>query len=258
MSQPASLRLVRPGRLRVTGAPREFTLKQTSCRVVAAASVIAGLAACQPPLKSQLPAGQAAYQSINATAQPVVPAGPYLLRPGDHVAVSVYQEPDLTQSDLPIDDSGMISLPLVGSVQAAGRSVQDVSAEVQRAYGRRFLRDPQVSVTLRQAAARTLSVEGQVGRPGQFPIEPGNTLLSAIAMAGSPAQDAKLDEILVFRQVNGQRVGGRFDLTEIRSGRMPDPQVLPGDVIVVGYSAIRGTYRDILQAAPIVGLFTQF
>lgn len=223
-----------------------------------AIAAMTGLAACQPSLSSRLPVGTDAYRAIGATAQPATVSGTYLLRPGDRIGVSVYQEPELTQPDLAIDEAGMISLPLVGAVHAAGRSVDDVSAGLERAYSARFLRDPHVTVALRQAGVRTLTVEGQVVKPGQFAIEPGTTLLGAIAMAGSPANDAKLNEVLVFRQVNGQRLGGRFDLTEIRSGRMPDPQVLPGDVIVVGYSAVRGTYRDMLQAAPILGLFTQF
>ena len=221
-------------------------------------AALLGLCACQPTLHSQLPSGASAYTTIGATAQAVPPSGPYLLRPGDHIAVSVYQEQDLTEGDVPIDETGMISLPLIGEMRVAGRSVGEVSADIQKAYGTRFLRDPQVNVRLEKASPRTISVEGQVTKPGQFQIEPGtgNTLLSALAMAGSPSESARLDEVLVFRTVNGQRLGARFDLTEIRAGRAADPQILPGDVIVVGFSALRGVYRDIIQAAPLVyGVF---
>jgi polysaccharide export outer membrane protein len=216
------------------------------------------LAACQPSLKSELPIGPAAYQSINATTQPAAQTGPYLLRPGDRISVSVYQEQELNQPEITIDEAGMISLPLVGEVKAAGRSTGDLAAQIQQAYGQRYLRDPQVNVALKEARARTYSVEGEVAKPGQFVFEPGNTLLTAVAVAGSPLREAKLDEVLVFRNVNGQRMGGRFDLTAIRAGREPDPQILPGDVIVVGFSSLRGAYRDILQAAPLLGLFTVF
>jgi polysaccharide export outer membrane protein len=227
-------------------------------RLLAALLGALALAACQPSLKSQLPVGQAAYQTINATTQAVAPSGAYLLRPGDRIAISVYQEPELTQPEVALDESGTISVPLIGEVHAAGRSTADLAHEIQLAYGRRYLRDPQVNVSLKEARARTYSVEGEVAKPGQFVFEPGNTLLTAVAVAGSPTSQAKLDEVLVFRTVNGQRMGGRFDLTQIRSGREPDPQILPGDVIVVGFSAVRGTFRDILQAAPLVGLFTVF
>ncbi len=61
-----------------------------------------------------------------------------------------------------------------------------------------------------------------------------------MALAHSPKRTAKLDQVLIFRTVNGERMGARFDLTDIRSGTAPDPQILPGDVVVVGFSAASG------------------
>ncbi len=210
------------------------------------------LAACQPSLKSELPAGPSAYDAIQ---RPQAPDGPYLLRPGDKIAVNVFQEEDLTQPELQIDEAGMISLPLIGEVQAAGLTSTQLARTIEQGYGNRFLRTPQANVVLLAARPRTVSVEGEVTRPGVFQIERGQTLLTAIALAGSPTETARLDEVLVFRTINGERFGGRFDLTEIRSGRSDDPQILPGDVVVVGFSSLRGLYRDILQAAPLFGAF---
>ena len=62
----------------------------------------------------------------------------------------------------------------------------------------------------------------------------------------------------MFRTVNGQRMAGQFDLAAIRAGASPDPQLMPGDVVVIGYSAVRGTYRDLLRAAPLLGIFRPF
>jgi len=222
-----------------------------SCAVVVGA---AALAACQPSLHSELPSGPAAYDTIGG-AVPPSSAGPYLLRPGDKLAVNIFQEDDLSQKELQVDEAGTISLPLIGEVQAAGLSPGQLSREIEQAYGGRYLRDPQATVLLLTARPRTVAVEGQVKLPGVYPIEPGYSLLSAMALAGSPSQDAKLNEVLIFRTINGQRMGGRFDLTEVRAGRMPDPQLVPGDVVVVGFSSVRGLYRDILQAAPLFGAF---
>jgi len=61
--------------------------------------------------------------------------------------------------------------------------------------------------------------------------------------------------VLVFRPVDGQRMGGRFDLTDVRAGRSADPRLMAGDVVVVGLSSTRSIYRDILQAAPLLGIF---
>ena len=220
---------------------------------VAALTCAVVLTGCQPSLESTLPQGPSAYDAIGGASAAAPTA--YLLRPGDKVAINIFQEEELSQDTVQIDEAGLISLPLVGELQAAGLSTPQLSRAIETAYGARFLRDPQANVVLLDARPRTVSVEGQVTRPGVYEMEPGYTLLSAMALAGSPSDQAKLDEVLVFRTVDGQRLGGRFDLTEIRSGRMPDPQLVPGDVVVVGFSSLRGFYKDILQLAPLVGTF---
>lgn len=220
------------------------------CALLAGALLLAG---CQPSLKSQLPQGAAAYEVIRDPVD-VTPTA-YLLRPGDKLTVNIFQEEDLTQKEIQIDEAGTISLPLIGELRAAGLSPGQLAREIEARYAGRYLRNPQANVVLLEAIERTVSVEGQVVQPGVYKIQPGYTLLSAMALARSPSPDAKLDEVLVFRTVNGERMGGRFDLVEIRSGRMADPLILPGDVVVVGFSSLRGLYRDILQAAPILGAF---
>jgi len=104
----------------------------------------------------------------------------------------------------------------------------------------------------------TIAVEGEVTRPGVYEIAPGASLLTAMALAQSPTDTAKLNEVLVFRTIAGQRTGARFDLAEIRAGRVPDPQLKPGDMVVVGFSQLRGVYQDVLKASPLFNIFTQF
>jgi polysaccharide export outer membrane protein len=221
------------------------------CVIVVAAM---GLAACQPSLNSGLPSGASAYEVIRDPAA-ITPAA-YLLRPGDKLAVNIFQEEDLSQRELQIDEAGTISLPLIGDMQAAGLSPGQLSRAIEAAYGRNYLRDPQANVVLLEARERTVSVEGEVKNAGVYKVQPGYTLLSALALAGSPNDRAKLDEVLIFRTVNGERMGGRFDVTEVRAGRMADPQILPGDVVVVGFSRARSLYRDALQILPsVMGAF---
>jgi len=217
---------------------------------------VALLAACQPQLHPNLPEGPAAYQVI----EPALAArgSAYLLHSGDVVTVSVFQEPDLTVEEVAIDGAGHLYLQLIGEVQAGGRTEAELSQEIERAYANGYLRSPRVAVIVKQTSSNTVSVEGEVEQPGVYPIQSGATLLTAMALAQSPTRTAKLDQVLVFRTVNGERMGARFDLTDIRSGSTPDPQILPGDVIVVGFSAARGVYRDILDAAPIFNIFTRF
>ena len=221
------------------------------CVIVIAAPALAG---CQPSLNSELPRGPSAYEVIRDPAE-MTPAA-YMLRPGDKLAVNIFQEEDLSQRELQIDEAGTISLPLIGDMQAAGLSPGQLSRAIEAAYGRNYLRDPQANVVLLEARERTVSVEGEVKTAGVYKVQPGYTLLSALALAGSPTERARLDEVLIFRTVNGERMGARFDVTEVRAGRMPDPQILPGDVVVVGFSRARSLYRDALQILPsVMGAF---
>ena len=225
-------------------------------RVLIGIGCTAALAACQPQLKSELPLGAPAYATLGG-ANPAPPSA-YRLRPGDRVAVSIFQEPDLSQPELIVDDAGLVTLPLIGAVQMGGRSTDEISREIERAYGARYLRNPQANVALREVQPQTITVDGEVTQPGVYAIQPGFTLVSAIALARGTTDTAKFDEVLVFRNIDGRRAAARFDITAVRAGRMEDPQVLPGDQIVVGFSRVRGLYRDVLQVTPLVGVFTQF
>lgn len=222
--------------------------------------VVAGIAlgACQSTLQSaQLAEGAAAYAiAPPQDGAPVRQA--YRIGPGDLISVQVFQEPDLSNDKVQVDDVGRIQLPLAGDVLAAGLSAPELSRVIAERLGREFLRNPQVVVALVSTREQTVAVEGQVKMPGVYKITPDDTLLSAIARAQSPTNVARLDEVIVFRMVNGQRMGARFDLAAIRAGRSPNPQILAGDVVVVGYSSLKGIYRDILQAAPLLNVFTQF
>lgn len=227
------------------------------CRATSMLAASAALAACQPSLNSDLPSGADAYARIGATRADSVNAL-NLLQPRDQINVNVFQEEDLSTENVTIDPSGDISLPLIGEVRAAGLSAAQLARQIESAYGATYLRGPRVNVVLVRSAPRVVAVEGQVEDPGVFEVQEGYTLLTALALAGSPSETAKLDEVLVFRTVNGERFGGRFNLTDIRAGRSADPIILSGDTIVVGYSAVRGVYLDFLRTAPLLGAFARY
>ncbi len=222
--------------------------------------VLAGLAlaGCQTGMNSTaLPSGQAAYEIAPATDTAAKPQA-YRIGPGDVISVQVFQEPELSSDKVQVDDVGRIQLPLAGDILAAGLTAPELSAVIAERLGRDYIRHPQVVVGVVSTREQTVAVEGQVKMPGVYKISPSDTLLSSIARAQSPTHVARLDEVIIFRTVNGRRMGARFDLNEIRSGRAPDPQVLGGDVIVVGFSSLKGVYQDILKAAPLLNVFTQF
>ncbi|MFM5949902.1 MAG: polysaccharide biosynthesis/export family protein [Novosphingobium sp.] len=216
------------------------------------------LVGCQTSSQSDLlPQGPAAYQIAPPTDAAAKPQA-YRIGPGDVLSLQVFQEPELSSDKIQVDDVGRIQLPLAGDILAAGLTAPELSAVIAERLGRDYIRFPQVVVGVVSTREQTVAVEGEVKMPGVYKISPSDTLLSAIARAQSPTNVARLDEIIVFRTVNGRRMGARFDLREIRSGQAADPQILGGDVIVVGFSSLKGVYRDILQAAPLLNIFTQF
>lgn len=221
-----------------------------------AAMVSCGLAGCADHRVSPLPAGAQAYATIPEVARTEAEA--QRLRPGDRLSIRVYGEPELTSEQYRVDAAGYLQFPLVGELIAAGLSPEELRRELTRRLGARYIRDPQIAVAVAEGAKSRFAVEGQVEQPGVYETAPDTTLLSALAQARSPSKTAKLDEVLVFRVVNGQRMGARFDLRDIRAGVAADPQILPGDTIVVGFSEVKGAFRDFLQAAPLISIFTLF
>ncbi|MFM5931577.1 MAG: polysaccharide biosynthesis/export family protein [Novosphingobium sp.] len=221
--------------------------------VLGAASLSACAASGKP---STLPQGAAAYEAIPEKVDNGELAA--RIQAGDRLAIRVFGEPELSSDNFRVDPVGFVQLPLIGEMIAAGQTPRELRAEIARRLGARFIRDPQVAVTVLDRPRSTFTVEGSVESPGVFEANTGTTLLTALAQAKSPNKTAKLDEIMVFRIVNGRRAGGRFNLNDIRRGNAPDPQILAGDTIVVGNSALKSSWRDFLAAAPLFNIFTFF
>ena len=212
------------------------------------------LAACYKPIDPVVPAGQAGYDAIAVDPATAMPSR-YALSPGDKLRIRVYGEEELSVDEIVIDNAGTLSLPLIGDVRATGRTATELARAIEAAYGAAYLRDPQVSVAILAGRAPTITVEGEVEVPGVFPYAEGQTLLTALALARSPTERAKLDEIIVFRDIDGVKSAARFDLRAIRGGRSPNLALLPGDEIVVGYSAVKSAYIDAVRALPVLTLF---
>ncbi|MCW1383255.1 polysaccharide export protein [Novosphingobium sp. KCTC 2891] len=197
--------------------------------------------------------GSAAYTAIED--KPEGAAINEVIQPNDRLAIRVLGEPELTSDNFYVDANGYIQVPLAGEIDAAGHTPRQLREAIIARLAARYIRNPDVSVIVIERTRNTFSVEGDVREPGVFEVGPDTTLLTAMARAKSPTNVAKLDEIMIFRTVNGQRMGARFDIRQIRAGNAPDPRVLAGDMVVVGHSNSKGVFRDILQAAPLLNVF---
>jgi polysaccharide biosynthesis/export protein len=118
--------------------------------------------------------------------------------PGDSVSIQVYGQPDMATT-VYVSDDGTIPVPLAGAVQIAGMSPSEASQRIERALkDGRFLVDPHVTLTVMVSRSQRISVLGQVGHPGLYPIESNTTIFDLLALAGG-ALDTSADEIFLLR-----------------------------------------------------------
>jgi len=146
---------------------------------------------------------------------------PYRLDSGDRLRVIVFGQTDLSNSYV-VDQAGMISMPLIGTVPARGRTTSDIEADVAARLRNGYLRNPDVSVEVDRY--RPFFVMGEVGAAGQYPYVPGMTVQQAIAVAGGFAARADKYSVQVTRSIGGAVGAGRLQLS--------DP-VAPGDTLYV-------------------------
>jgi polysaccharide export outer membrane protein len=215
------------------------------------------LAACSASSGGSGNGGSTAATS--AFASPAVaaamPAGDYKIAPLDILDISVFQVPDLTKT-VQVSSSGQISLPLVGTVQASGRSPAELERQLGSVLGAKYLQSPQVSVFVKEYTSQKVTVEGSVNKPGIYPMSGKTTLLRAIALAGGLDRVADQRGIIVFREIGGKRQAAKFDLPAIRSGKADDPVIAGGDVVVVDQDGGKTALRGIRESLGIFGLFT--
>lgn len=198
------------------------------------------------------PVGQSRVVAPGLDSQ--APRAGATITPLDRLQVTVFREPELSVEDVQVDEGGKVLLPLVGPLNAAGKSTETLAAEVT-AKLREYIREPQVSVSVKQAAVRRVTVAGSVVQPGVYPMEGRTTLLQAVALAQGPSQVASLNQTMIFRTINGQRTAARFDLDKIAKGKDADPEVLPGDTIAIGSSKLKTAWRDIVMTMRSFNIF---
>lgn len=198
------------------------------------------------------------YQSVEAV-EPSAPVAmtmaDYRINPLDKVRIDVFGEPELSIEEVPVGADGRIVLPLAGTVMVEGHTATEVSHEIAIALAG-YLRSPQVAVNVTQYTSQKVTVSGAVKTAGVFEAMNQMTLMDAIALGQGLSDYSKSSEVLVFRRQGGKRYVARFDLNMIEAGQLADPTILPGDVVVVGYSASRRLFTDAIALLPAtVGIF---
>jgi polysaccharide export outer membrane protein len=145
----------------------------------------------------------------------------YTLGTGDQLRVIVFGESDLS-GQFVVDDTGHVRLPLIGQVQAAGRTVKQFEGDVAAKLARGYLKDPRVSIEVTNY--RPFFIIGEVNKPGEYPFVTGMSVLNAVALAGGFTYRAREGEVYI-------RHGGSTKEEEVDVGA--DAKVQPGDIIRV-------------------------
>lgn len=216
------------------------------------------LAACGGPKMDVSQMTAAEPVDLQTARVSSAPQTEYQIGVGDKLSVRVFQVPDLSFDELTVDTSGNLQMPLIGAVSAVGQTAGELSSEIATRLSAQYLRNPQVTVTVTEAASQKITIDGAVTKPGVYEMRGTTSLLQAVAMAEGPSRVADLTKVAVFRTIDGQRSVALFDLAAIRQGRAEDPRVLGDDIIVVDTSRMSATMRELINALPALSIFRPF
>ncbi len=180
------------------------------------------------------------------------PRGDFIYRIGPQQVLEVEViGAELLSGKFLTDELGRLQFPLVGMVDVDGKSPNEVARLLAESLRGTYVVDPQVRVVPDNFPVPTISVGGEVERPGSYPAAGAQTLLRIINAAGGLDDFAKLDDILVLREVNGQNYVGLYNMQAIQRGNYEDPVLYPNDIVMVGDSPARRRFQTILQLVPI-------
>ena len=159
-----------------------------------------------------------------------------VLKPNDVILVKVYQEDDL-ETRAAIDRDGLITLPLLGTVEVRNRTPEQATALIRELYAKDYLVNPRVSLTILEHAKLRFTVMGQVQRPGafEFPADEHLNLLQGIAMAGGYTRMGSPSKVSLQRMQNGQPTIYPLNADQMSKDKKAKPfEIMPDDIITVG------------------------
>ena len=168
----------------------------------------------------------------NSPENTVAPEG-YVIGPEDVLGVLFWREQEMS-GDVPVRPDGMITLPLVGDVKAAGLTTHTLKAEVEKVAAK-LITDPNVTITVRQINSKKVFITGQVATPGAYPLTGPRTVLQLIALAGGLLEYADSNNITTLRTVNGKQISYKFRYKDVSRGKALEQNIelQPGDTVVV-------------------------
>jgi polysaccharide biosynthesis/export protein len=161
----------------------------------------------------------------------VQPLSGYHVGPDDELTISVWHEPELSQAVV-VRSDGMITLPLLNDIKISGLTTEDAQALLTEKL-KAVVNDPQVTVIVKAVKSRKVFLVGNAAKQGEYPLTGSMTVLELLAQAGGLGPFAKTKSIYVLRKEDGKELRLRFDYKKALSGKGNNPELMPGDMVVV-------------------------
>lgn len=175
----------------------------------------------------------------------------YRIGPMDALDVTVFKVPDLSRS-VQVGDDGIINYPLVGDIPASGKTAHELERELTQKLAAKYLRSPQVTVVVKDYNSQRVTVDGSVKTTGVYNLKGRTTLVQVLAMAGGVDAATASGNVVIFRTIDGKRSAAKFDVDAIKEGKAEDPDLQPGDVIVVDTSGTKVALQNVLRVLPLM------
>jgi polysaccharide biosynthesis/export protein len=229
--------------------------RRLAAGAVAAAAALA-LSACAAGRGGSVPYAPTGFVAPDVQAEPVAssaqPIGAL-----DTLNISVFQVESLT-GEFKVDANGKFDYPLLGAVQAQGRTSEELRQFLAAGLSQKYLQNPNVQVAIKERAEQKVTVDGAVAQPGVYVVKGPTTLIQAVAMARGTTQDSNPSRVYVFRTIRGERMAGAFDLKMIRRGQAEDPTIYGNDIVVVDGDNSRQLIQTLIQSIPVLGVLRPF
>jgi polysaccharide biosynthesis/export protein len=214
------------------------------------------VAACAGGRGGSVPYEPTGFVAPDAQAEPVASAS-QPIGALDTLNISVFQVESLT-GEFKVDAAGKIDYPLLGAVQAQGRTTDELREQLAASLSQKYLQSPNVQVAIKDRAEQKVTVDGSVKQPGVYVVKGPTTLLQAVAMARGTSEDANPSRVIVFRTIRGERMAGAFDLQDIRRAKAEDPVIYGNDIVIVDGSRARQVFRDLMTTLPLLTVLRPF
>ena len=160
-----------------------------------------------------------------------------VLGAGDVIELRVLGEPDLS-GIYQVSPEGAIHLHLVGAVVVTGLSLDELRSRIELAYNEKYLKNADITLTVKESQSRKVYVLGQVGKPGPYAFDGNMSIIDAIARAGGTLKSADANRTKLTRKQGDQMISVVIRVSEIERGQEPNVMLLPGDIILVPESPL--------------------